>query len=148
MAIKGVSINYKLRENSFSIIIAALCLAPIVVSALMSTDGTTTAFSILGFSIHLKTACLFKLATGYNCPVCGMTRAFIYISHGDVVSAFQMNKAGIPLYCLCVYEVVYRLAYILAGRNKIIKALIKIEIAFVTFVCVAIAAVFLAQFFH
>ncbi len=36
-------------------------------------------------------SCLFKSATGLNCPGCGSTRALYHLFHGELFSAFAMN---------------------------------------------------------
>lgn len=35
--------------------------------------------------------CLFKQVTGQPCPLCGGTRAALFLGTGDPLSAFQMN---------------------------------------------------------
>jgi hypothetical protein len=41
--------------------------------------------------LALAPSCAFKTLTGVPCPTCASTRAIVYLSHGDVVSAFFMN---------------------------------------------------------
>lgn len=41
--------------------------------------------------------CPFKYITGFECPGCGMTRAFIAISQLDFYSAFKFNFISYPL---------------------------------------------------
>ena len=42
--------------------------------------------------------CLVKALTGLDCPGCGMTRAFLFISHGHFADAMAMHPASIPAY--------------------------------------------------
>ena len=44
--------------------------------------------------------CLVKALTGFDCPGCGMTRAFIFISHGRFADAVAMHPASIPAYAI------------------------------------------------
>src|ERR1700760_3186466 len=37
--------------------------------------------------VHLSPQCFLLRYTGHECPTCGMTRAFIAISHGDLATA-------------------------------------------------------------
>ena len=46
--------------------------------------------------LHGPVVCPLKFATGLDCPLCGMTRAFVFAAHGDVAAAFAFNP-GWPL---------------------------------------------------
>lgn len=48
------------------------------------------------------TACLFENIFGIRCPGCGMTRAFLFIGHGDIRSALEMNINSLAVYALMV----------------------------------------------
>lgn len=50
--------------------------------------------------------CIFKAVTGYDCPGCGIQRAFHALLHGDVKAAFHYNAflvVSVPLMCLYGY---------------------------------------------
>jgi hypothetical protein len=47
--------------------------------------------------LDLAPSCVFKAVTGVPCPTCGSTRSIVFLSHGDMLSAFYMN----PLVALC-----------------------------------------------
>jgi len=51
--------------------------------------------------------CVFKGLTGIPCPTCGATRSVVYLSHGDILSAFTMN----PLITLCLMSAVLFFIY-------------------------------------
>lgn len=38
--------------------------------------------------------CLLRIFTGLPCPGCGMTRAWVHVAHGDVLTAFEYNLFG------------------------------------------------------
>jgi hypothetical protein len=42
--------------------------------------------------------CLLKRISGWACPGCGLTRAFLVLSRGQIMQAFQFNPAGPLLY--------------------------------------------------
>lgn len=46
--------------------------------------------------------CPFRLATGLECPGCGLTRAWVYATHGQFGASFAANPFGIPLLLLVV----------------------------------------------
>lgn len=54
--------------------------------------------------------CIMRIMTGLPCPGCGMTRSWVHLAHGDVLTAFEYNFFG-PLAMLAaaglvVYTVV------------------------------------------
>ncbi|MCR4924353.1 MAG: DUF2752 domain-containing protein [Lachnospiraceae bacterium] len=51
--------------------------------------------------------CPFKLLFGIPCPCCGMTRAFISVSKGDIREAFFFH----PLWPLAVITVIFQILY-------------------------------------
>ncbi len=50
--------------------------------------------------VILSAPCMMKAVFGVGCPTCGMTRAFMALSHGDVVRAFHYNLAAPVVYLL------------------------------------------------
>jgi hypothetical protein len=57
--------------------------------------------------------CAFKGMTGRPCPTCGSTRSVMYLSHGDIVSAFTMN----PLITLCLIAAIVYFFIALMSRT-------------------------------
>lgn len=130
-----------------------LCLLPLAVSLLLTTDGSVSTLHAFGRAFPLRTECVFLLATGYRCPVCGMTRCFAYLSHGDFAAAWRMSHAGVTVYFLCVYETAYRSLRLLrpfprrefpAGFLRACRAAEAVLLAAAAF---SVAFFFAAQFF-
>ena len=46
--------------------------------------------------------CLLKLLSGSPCPGCGMTRAFLYLGHGQIAQAARLNPLSLLAYPLSV----------------------------------------------
>lgn len=49
--------------------------------------------------------CFFKMATGFDCPGCGMTRATYATLHGRIGEAFMFNPVGMVLFPLALLGV-------------------------------------------
>lgn len=48
--------------------------------------------------------CGFLAWTGLPCPACGMTTAFAYLSHFEVLASLRANPMGLPLFlATCVF---------------------------------------------
>ncbi len=71
--------------------------AVIVLSFTMTLVGWTSVY-LPGSWIPLPESCTARLLFGLNCPGCGMTRAFISISHGEFQKAWQFNPASFAVY--------------------------------------------------
>jgi len=46
--------------------------------------------------------CLVKDVFGIPCPGCGLTRAFLFLGHGDVRSALELNVNSVLIFSLVV----------------------------------------------
>ena len=57
--------------------------------------------------------CLFKRITSISCPLCGMTRAFVYAGHLRMVESFFHNPAGFMLF-------LYLVIYVAAGWSYLV----------------------------
>jgi hypothetical protein len=58
------------------------------------------------------TICVFKNILGIECPGCGMTRAFSYMLHGDLIAAVSYNRLVVivfPLFCLVLIREIFSL---------------------------------------
>jgi Protein of unknown function (DUF2752) len=63
---------------------------------------------VFSFALPLRalphlTLCWFYSFTHIPCPACGLTRAFLCISHGDWRQAFIFNPFGFVWYLLIIY---------------------------------------------
>ncbi|TAN37395.1 MAG: DUF2752 domain-containing protein [Verrucomicrobia bacterium] len=64
------------------------------VGGLILLASATLPLSLIS-RIHL---CAFRNLTGYPCPFCGLTRAFLAMAHGDVTGAWHIMPLGVPLF--------------------------------------------------
>lgn len=99
----------------------AMSLAVIVIAVFLSVRGEKQVVTpIIGFA--LPELCTFKRTVGMDCPGCGMTRCFISLAHGDIVSAWRFNPAGILLFGMLAFQIPYRVIQlwrVRAGRPEL-----------------------------
>ena len=77
--------------------------------------------------------CVIHSLTGYDCPGCGMTRAFVAVSKLDFKAAFEYNALAITLIpVLIIFLVCQEVRYVRTGsrlsRNRGVK---RFEVALV-----------------
>lgn len=75
------------------------CLAAIVIglSFLMRAEGSASVY-LPGTSVAMPELCSSKRILGLPCPGCGLTRAFISISHGQFRRAWEFNATSLFVY--------------------------------------------------
>lgn len=138
----------RLHKNDYilHITLLLLCLVPLLTSFFLMTRDNYTAIRF-GDSVHrFGLPCIFKFSTGYDCPACGMTRSFIFMSDFNITSAWNMNKAGVLLYVFSVFQIPYRLLLLVGARisdNKNIKVF---EAAFLILIGIVVLFEFVRQF--
>lgn len=105
--------RYYNNDLVLHIVLLLLCAAPVLISFVLYTDGRFTTFRFPAPVDVFGIPCAFTSTTGYNCPVCGMTRCFVYMSTLNIEAAWEMNKAGVLLYVFCLLQIPYRLLLII-----------------------------------
>lgn len=128
--------------------ILILCLVPITASFIMITDGYNTAVSFHEELFHVGLPCIFKTMTGYNCPSCGMTRAFIFVSHFNITEALKMNEAGVFLYFFCLFQIPYRFIRVIKPRLIVFKPVIWFQGLFLVLIGIIDLKDFIIQFLN
>ncbi len=142
--------NFKGRELKrnnllLHIVWLIICLLPIICSFLLITDGQVVAFRFHN-NYEVGVPCVFKTITGYNCPSCGGTRSFVYMSRFSLLSAWNLSKAATMLYILMALQIPYRIVLIARGSVPFQRIIARLGIVFLIFIGVVDIADFVAQF--
>jgi Protein of unknown function (DUF2752) len=61
--------------------------------------------------------CWLHAATGVDCPMCGMTRSFVALAHGDPLQALRFHPAG-PLLFVAMIALVIAVSVIAVRRAQ------------------------------
>lgn len=70
--------------------------------------------------------CLLVKTTGLWCPLCGGTRSFIHLMHGDIKTAFKYNELFISTLPLIIWYGIKKIVeYINTGKIIVSKNVIK-----------------------
>lgn len=92
----------------------AMSSAILLLAVLMRPDPDV--LTLFGEPIPMM--CSFRRITGYGCPGCGMTRAFVYMAHGQVLEAFRMNPVGPPFFAFILSQVPWQGWRLVSGWRK------------------------------
>mgnify|MGYP000954417987 CR=1 FL=1 len=133
-------------EPIINILILILCITPLLISFFLTTDGQTITYRIPFPLTKFGIPCWFKMITGYNCPTCGMTRCFVYLSNFNLNGALIMNPAGVLLYFFLLLQIPYRL--LLITNIKIPKRFLLIKVGYCFLIIIGLIALlrFIKQF--
>jgi hypothetical protein len=61
--------------------------------------------------------CLFHLLLGISGPGCGMTRAFLFLGHGEFAAALEMNPSSPLVYGMVLFFWVNSAMRVVSGRE-------------------------------
>ena len=61
--------------------------------------------------------CVFHLLTGQPCPLCGGTRSFVAMAHGNLGAAARVYPIGPLLFIAMLAAIAYGAAVLLTGRR-------------------------------
>ena len=99
------------------------CASAVFAAALvLTTDGAGNPVFPLGHFFF----CPFKMLTGYDCPLCGMTRSFVHLAHRDMAAAFAANPAGLVLFFAMLVYLAAGWGYLATG-HKIAEKVITLK---------------------
>lgn len=76
---------------------------------------TSNRVSVL--SISLPPTCMTQLVFGVECPGCGLTRAFVLITHGRFADSLRYHRLGIALYAFFLYLAATHVRLLVRGRR-------------------------------
>lgn len=81
----------------------------VAVGIVLASIALTPSESVLTlFGWEVPPLCVFKNATGMDCPGCGLTRSFTYMGHLAVGAAFDRHWLGPALYALVAGQIPFR----------------------------------------
>ena len=89
----------------------------IVMSFLMNVVGTDQVY-LPGLNLPLPESCGSRLMFGIDCPACGLTRAFISISHGKFLNAWLFNPASFLTYLFVAVQIPWQLFQLHRLKNN------------------------------
>jgi hypothetical protein len=105
-AVRGRVLDLGLAAVSAAQLVAAAWLVPTTTGGVATSDGTP-----------LGALCWLHAAFGIDCPMCGMTRSFVALAHGDVGAAFRFHPAG-PLLFVAMVALVVAVAVVAVRRTR------------------------------
>jgi hypothetical protein len=106
-----------MRGRAIDIAVAALAMGQVAASAWLVPTGDRIAFP---GGAELGDLCWFHAAFHLPCPLCGMTRSFASLAHGDVAAALRFHPCGPLLFAaMLAFAVAAMIAWLRQSRPVI-----------------------------
>jgi hypothetical protein len=103
-------------------IILFICIAILIASLLSYLSGT--GLCLFGFKLPIH--CFLYRTFGIKCALCGLSRSFCCLAHGDLFQALQFHVLGPAIFLFICLQIPYRIRAIIIQPKKMNKKLIQI----------------------
>lgn len=100
--------NNQSDQNGKDGTILAICMVVLAASLALHLSPTGVHAAKL-MDLEIPDVCPVHRFSGFWCPGCGLTRAFIASAHGDILGAFRFNPLGPILFALLLLQIPYRI---------------------------------------
>lgn len=107
-----------LPRRALDLGLAALFAAQLAASAWLTLDGGSVRFAS---GRALGRLCWWRSLLGHDCPLCGMTRSFVALAHGDLAGALRWHVAGPLLFAFMAISIAAVAAAWLRGQPPMVE---------------------------
>jgi len=121
-------------EKAWHLILLLACAGVLAASFILRLSGE--GLSLFGWRWPFH--CWLHETFGVRCALCGMSRSFSSLAHGDIATSFAFHHLGPFLFAVFCLEIPYRL-YALGVQPKAVnRRLVKAHVGIIVLLCVAI----------
>jgi len=92
--------------------------------------------SLLGYRWPFH--CWLHETLGIKCALCGMSRSFCALGHGDIAAGLRFHRLGALVFALFCLQIPYRLYALAIRPRKVHAKLVRFHIALVVLVSAAV----------
>ena len=123
----------------YHIVILLLCAAVLVLSLLLKIEEGD--LHLFGFKWPHR--CLLYEISGIKCALCGLTRSFCSLAHGNLLASRRFHTLGPMFFAFICFQIPYRIYGVIIHPRKMNRKLIKINLS----LTVTISILFLVNWF-
>jgi hypothetical protein len=130
----GVSLEPAQFDRVRHLVVLSVCGAVLVCAAVLrpNSDG----LSFLG--LRWPFSCWLHDTLGIRCSLCGLSRSFSALAHGDITASVQFHRLGPVVFALFCLQIPYRLYALAISPRHANARLARIHAGSVALVCVAV----------
>ena len=130
----GVSLAPASLDKVRHLAVLAACGAALICAALLRSSGDGLSF----LGLRWPFSCWLHDTLGLQCALCGMSRSFSALAHGDIATSVQFHHLGPAVFALFGLQIPYRLYALAAGPKRVGAWLVRVHMGLVALVCVAV----------
>lgn len=114
-------------QKTHHTIILVLCIATLIVSLLFRADETGLYLS--GFKWPVR--CLLYQTFGIKCTLCGLSRSFCSLAHGNFLDSLKFHILGPLIFAFICLQIPYRICVLTIYPKRINKRLTDVALSLV-----------------
>jgi len=124
------------HEVVYHTVVLSMCAAALALSLVLKPDAE--GLSLWGY--RWPWHCWLHDAFGIKCALCGLSRSFSSLAHGDIAASLRFHRLGPVVFALFCLQVPYRLYAIAIRPRRIGARWARLHVALVLLVGVALFA--------
>jgi len=101
------AISRSLRERHWTMLLVSVLVLVLSFTFAISDSGRTA--TILVWGQKMPSLCASRSWFGMECPGCGLTRSFVSLAAGDLVSSIRYHRLGWLLFLSVAFQIPYRI---------------------------------------
>lgn len=127
--------NDRADEKAYHLILLLACTAVLAASFVLRPDEE----GLLLFGYRWPFYCWLHETLGIRCVLCGMSRSFCSLAHGDLGASLGFHPLGPFLFSFFCLQILYRLYALAIQPRGIDSRLVKAHFGLVVLLCAAMA---------
>jgi len=118
------------------IAVLSVCGAALIGAAVLKSSDEGLSF----LGLRWPFSCWLHDTLGLRCALCGMSRSFSALAHGDIAAGVQFHRLGPAVFAMFCLQIPYRLYALALGPRRASAMLRRCHIGLVVLLCAAVLA--------
>ena len=123
-------------RTDYHLTVPIVCGAVLACAAALRTSGD----GLWLFGYRWPLFCRLYDTLGLKCALCGMSRSFNALAHGDTAAGIGFHRLGPAVFALFCLQIPYRLYALAAGSGRVSARLTHCHLVLVLLLCLAVLA--------
>ncbi len=127
--------NGHASQSQYHLIVLLMCVAVLTASFILSPGEEGLSLFGLRWPFH----CWLHETLGIRCALCGMSRSFCSLAHGDLGASFEFHRLGPVFFAFFCLQIPYHLYALAVRPGPICRTVAGAHLGLAALVCAAIA---------